>query len=310
MVNLKTIFRSREMLLTLGIIAVITVIGVLLNQPYLTLSTSLALIYILMAMGWDFSSGTTNYVNFGLPFFLGIGALTTGYFSYTFHLPIPLLLVLAFVFGTIGGFLFTIPTLRLRGPFFTLLSLLLPLIGLDFVVSFWIVLKMPTQGYYGLPFISSNIDASMITLSITAMAVVIVLYTLRRSHLGLLLKGIGDDEEAMLSQGVNTFPVKVLAFSISMGIVGLAGGFYALLITYAGVDVFGLSFLLYPMLISILGGRGTILGSVPAGLIIILLSQYLNLYVGQLTLIIFVVLTLLIFLFLPRGISRFYHEVA
>ncbi len=308
--SLKTDLKSRELLFTIGIIVLFAAIGTLLNQPFLSLSISFALIYIFMAVGWDFSSGTTNYVNFGLPFFLGIGAFTTGFFYHTYRLPTPLLLVLSFVLGIVGGIIFTIPTLRLRGPFFTLLSLLLPLIGLSFVTSFWIVLKMPTVGYYGIPLLSRQVNESMIILSVVAIVVVIVLYSIRRSHLGLLLKGIGDDEEAMLAQGINTFPVKVLAFSISMGVVGLAGGFYALTTTFAGVDILGLSFLLFPMLISILGGKGTILGAVPAGFIIILLSQYLQLYVGQLTLIIFVAVTILIFLIMPKGISRFYHEVS
>lgn len=299
-------FKSKGFLLSILLITVTIFIAYVINSPYFTLSILIADIFIMMSVGWDFSSGTTNYINFGISFFFGIGALFTGYFFYTYKLAIPFLILQAFLLSFSAGFLITIATLRVRGVFFTLLSLLLPLIGTDFILAFWIILKMPTIGYYGLPQLSGSLLISLIYISVFVIIILIVIYLLYSTHIGLILRGIGDDEEAMNAQGINTFWYKVLIFSISMGIVGIAGSLYALSTSFAGIDTFGLEFLLYPMVIAIFGGKGKILGSVPAGYVIIILSQYLQLYVGQVTLILFAALAIMLFLFFPRGISRWF----
>jgi branched-chain amino acid transport system permease protein len=299
-------FKSRGFILSILIIIATVIIAFAINSPYFTLTILIADIFIIMSIGWDFSSGTTNYINFGISFFFGIGALFTGFFFYSFNLSIPFLIIQSFFLGFISGFLITIATLRVRGVFFTLLSLLLPLIGTDFILAFWTVLKMPTIGYYGLPSLSGSLQVSLIYISIFLIIIIMLIYSLYSTHIGLILRGIGDDEEAMLAQGINTFWYKVLIFSISMGIVGIAGSLYALLTSFAGIDTFGLEFVLFPMVIAIFGGKGKIIGAVPAGYVIIILSQYLQLYVGQFNLILFAAFGIILFLLFPNGISRWF----
>jgi branched-chain amino acid transport system permease protein len=284
------------------VVLIVMAFSIVSGIQYLIFSMIFALILILMALSWDFSSGTTGYVNFGLPFFVGVGAFSVGYFYHQYKLPVSFLLVIAFLFGAVSGLLFSIPTMRVRGPFFTLLSLLLPLIGTDFILAFWTVLGLPTIGYYNLPRIAGSQTMVLLIVTIITIAVALLLYTISRSHFGLVLRGIGDDEDAMVSNGLNSFSYKVITFSLAMGIVSFGGGIYALFTSYAGVDTFGFTFLLYPMLIAIFGGRGSISGSLSGGLIVVLLSQYLSLYVGSMTLIIFSVLAIVLVLFFRSGI--------
>ncbi len=300
-------FKSKGYLLSLLIIILSIIATVIIKSPFFTLSIAISDIFIFLSIGWDFSSGTTNYINFGISFFFGIGALSTGYLYFNYHLSIPFLIFISSILGLLSGTIFTVLTLRVRGVFFTLLSLLLPLIGTYFILAFWTVLKMPTIGFYDLPPISYSLQNTTIYISLILIVVLTFIYILNSTHFGLLLRGIGDDEEAIVSQGINTFPYKVLVFSISMGIAGLAGSIYSLLMSFAGVDTFALEFLLYPMVIAIFGGKGKILGAVPAGFIIILSSQYLQSYVGNLTLIMFTSLAIILFLFVPNGISRWYR---
>ncbi|MEM0201486.1 MAG: branched-chain amino acid ABC transporter permease [Candidatus Micrarchaeaceae archaeon] len=299
-------FRSKGYILSLLIIILSIIATVIINSPFFTLSIAISDIFIFLSIGWDFSSGTTNYINFGISFFFGVGAFSTGYLYFNYHLSVPFLILISSILGLLSGTIFTVLTLRVKGVFFTLLSLLLPLIGTYFILAFWTVLKMPTIGFYDLPPISYSLQNTTIYISLILIVVLTFIYILNSTHFGLLLRGIGDDEEAIVSQGINTFPYKVLVFSISMGIVGLAGSIYALLMSFAGVDTFALEFLLYPMVIAIFGGKGKILGAVPAGFIIILSSQYLQSYVGDLTLIMFTILAIILFLFVPNGISRWY----
>lgn len=269
---------------------------------FFALSLVLASIYITLALAWDFSSGLTGYVNFGLPFFFGIGAFTAGYLSWNGNRSIPALLIAAVVIGLLGGLLFSVPTLRLRGPYFSLLSLLLPLIAVDFVATFWVQLKMPTLGYYDLPFLGATPGAELIILSVANAVLLTVFVLLKDSHFGLVLRGIRDDEDAVSSQGIRTFPYKVAAFTLASGVAGFSGATYAMVVTYAGLDGFGFTFLIFPILIVVVGGMGEIAGSVLAGYVVILLYQYMFQAFTEITLVAFTAATIVLVLFLPSGI--------
>jgi branched-chain amino acid transport system permease protein len=273
-------------------------------SSFFALSLVFASIYITLALAWDFSSGLSGYLNFGLPFFFGLGAFTAGYFSWGGQRFIPFLLLAALGVGLVGGLLFSLPTLRLQGPYFSLLSLLLPLIGADFVLAFWVPLKMPTQGYYDLPFLGATPAAELLILSAANAVLLTTFLILKDSHFGLVLRAIRDDEEAVSSQGIWTFPYKVVAFSIASGVAGFSGATYATVVTFAGLDTFQFTFLVFPILIVILGGMGEISGSVLAGYAVVLLYQYLFQAFSDLTLVIFTVATILLLLFLPRGVYQ------
>ncbi len=285
---------------------------------FFALSLVFASIYIMLALAWDFSSGLTGYLNFGLPFFFGIGALAAGYLTYHGSLYVWETLLFAFGVGLVCGLLFSLPTLRLRGPYFTLLSLLLPLIGLDFLVAFWARLGLPTEGYEFLPFLSkfwapfhlpwpylaTSPGGELVLLSMVNIAILTAFFLLRGSHFGLILRGIRDDEDALASQGIWTFPYKVVAFTLSSGIVAFAGASYALTNTFAGPDAFGFTFILFPVLIVILGGMGELAGSVVAGYFVILLLQYETPVFSTLTLVVFSFVAIALVLFLPGGLLR------
>jgi len=270
---------------------------------YLTLSLTFASIYIALALAWDFSSGMSGYVNFGLPFFYGIGAFVAGYYAWNGTRSVPFLLLAAVAAGALGGLLFSFPTLRLRGPYFSLLSLLLPFIGLDIVVTYWTQLGIPSpSGYYDLPFLGATYGTDLIILSGLNATLLTVLYLLRNSHFGLILRGIRDDEDALSSQGIRTFPYKVVAFTFASGIAGFSGAAYSMVVTSATVDTFEFTFLLFPILIVILGGTGEIVGAVFGGYIVILTYQYMFEAFSGITLIVFTLAAILLVIFIPRGI--------
>ena len=273
-------------------------------ESYFALSLVFASIYISLALAWDFSSGLSGYLNFGLPFFFGLGAFAAGYFAWNGNRSIPFLLLVSLGVGLAGGLLFSFPTLRLRGPYFSLLSLLLPLIGLDFILAFWTQLGMPTEGYYDLPFLGPTPGAELILLSVANAVILTLFFMVRGSHFGLILQGIRDDEDALSSQGIRTFPYKVVAFTVASGIAGFSGAAYAMVVTFAGVDTFEFTFLLFPILIVILGGIGEISGAVIAGYIVILLYQYMFQAFSEITLIVFTGAAILLVLFTPRGMIQ------
>ena len=302
--------RSPVYLVALVTIAVTAFLPAFYGTEYFALSLVFATIYITLALAWDLSSGLTGYINFGLPFFFGVGALATGYGFQHGLRGSGVLLLFDFALGLGAGFLFALPTLRLRGPFFTFLSLLLPLIAASFVIAFWTVLGMPTIGYYGIPFLAPTPSAELPILSGTTALILSACVLLRGSRFGLVLRGIREDEEAVESKGIRTLPFKVGVFSLASGIAAFSGGTYAMVTSFGGVDSFGFNFLLYPMLIAIVGGAlvrrgiGSLVGSVFAGYGIILFSQFLNLPVlglQELTLPLFAFVAIVLVLLLPTS---------
>ena len=272
---------------------------------YFAESLALASIFITLALAWDFSSGLTGYLSLGLPLFFALGAYTTGYLVWHGEQSIPTLLLVSLVVGTMGGFLFTLSTLRLRGAYFALFSLLLPLIGADFVTGFWVQLKMPEfAAYYNLPFLGSSWGAELILLSAVNAVLLTVFFLLKDTHFGLILRGIRDDEDAVSSQGIRTFPYKVVAFTIAGAVAGFIGSAYALYATDADVDTLGFEFLILPILIVILGGLGEIAGAVLAGFAVILVYQYLFQAISTGALLIFTGVTIVLGMFLPGGMLR------
>jgi len=77
----------------------------------------------IFAMSWDFLSGRTGYISFGHPFLIGIGAYTTAILSYRFGVPIAFSIPIAVLTTMIGGTLFFLPALRIRGAYFALVTL-------------------------------------------------------------------------------------------------------------------------------------------------------------------------------------------
>ena len=77
----------------------------------------------IFAMSWGFLSGKTGYISFGHPFLIGIGAYTTAILSYRFGVPVGLSIPIAVIATMIGGTLFFLPALRIKGTYFALVTL-------------------------------------------------------------------------------------------------------------------------------------------------------------------------------------------
>lgn len=77
----------------------------------------------IFAMSWDVLSGRTGYISFGHPFMIGIGAYTTAILSYRFDVPVMYSIPLAVLASMIGGTLFFLPALRIKGTYFALVTL-------------------------------------------------------------------------------------------------------------------------------------------------------------------------------------------
>jgi branched-chain amino acid transport system permease protein len=235
--------------------------------------------WIALATSWSLLSGYAGYFSFGHGAFFGAGMYTTATLTTALGLPflatLPVAGVLAAALGAgIGAVVFRVK--RLRGELFGLLTL-----AVGFVLA-TIVLNTRIDGGPGvylsavpLPRLLSSPTGTLYLLGLgLALATVAAAYVIAHSRLGLGLYAIHDDEDVAELEGVPTLSYKLIAFALSAGIAGVAGGIHAMYVSYVTVgETFSITVPLYVVLMSVLGGARHWLGPA-AGATIIAASLY------------------------------------
>jgi branched-chain amino acid transport system permease protein len=306
----------------LGIAAAAIVLPVLLPGPYHGHVLVLAAVFTLMALGFDLVLGYLGELSLGHAAFFGIGAYATALLTRTFMVPFPIDLVLAAVLTGGFGFLIGVPSLRLRGPYFAIVTFgfaeILRLIALNWTSV--------TRGPMGLPdvphaslgplAIQSQAAYYYVLLVLIALAVVVT-RRLLDSTVGHAFLAIRENEELASAAGVATFRLKVVAFVIGMAFTGAAGSVYARYVHF--VDPTALSFYYTVTVVSmvIVGGQGSIAGTVVGALMFTLLPEYLRV-AERARLVIFGAVLMAAIVFMPEGLrglwrsrpGRGHHAVA
>ena len=253
------------------------------------------------AMSWDLLFGFAGEVNFGPTFLIGLGAYTAGILDNLYGWPIAVCAAAGTLAAVVGGVLLALPALRLRGPYFGLVTLVAVLL-----LQQWIVISAGlTGGEIGLtiPDIIS-IDAGVnywFALGFLALSGVI-LFGLSRSSLGLILQASGQDATAAGALGFNVAKHKLFAFCVSAFFSGLAG---ALLVFYEGTASVGtvvdIALGVQIIIAAVLGGRRTILGAALGAIFLIGAGELLR-PLGQLNTFVVAAVALAVILFFPDGL--------
>jgi branched-chain amino acid transport system permease protein len=272
-----------------------------LTKDYYILSILIFVnIYALFGASWDILSGVTGIFSFGQAFFFGVAGYVSALLNVQFGLLPWITIPLGGVFGMIFGLVFGLPSLRLKGPYFTIMSLLFPSIVIGIIYMFpW--LSGGEAGIYGLDPISSDISTTYLASLLLMIGSIFVLMKIAGSRLGLIFRSIRDDIDTAESTGINTIKYKFLAFAISGLFAGLAGAFQAHFLLSISPFVFNPSYSISAILYASLGGIGTILGSVVGAFIMSILNEALR-GIAEYRVLIYSIVMLLVFRFLPEGI--------
>jgi branched-chain amino acid transport system permease protein len=291
------------------VLAVVTVLlfalPTLAQSSYLVYVATIALVYAMLAASWDILTGYSGLLSFGHAGFFGTGAYCAVLLVY--HLGIPPWLAL--IFGAAGGGLLALAvgaiTLRLRGPYLALMTLAAAQIVaiLVLVNSDWTRGSLGLSGYSGLVDGGNYIAYYYIALVMTV-GVVYGLYRLGESRYGLVLRALRDDELKVQTMGVNTARNKLIVFTVSGLVAGLAGAYFGFMVQVLTPDVF--SPVAYSGLVigmAMMGGMGTIFGPAVFALIYAAVSQLLQEFLGSgYDAAVLGILIVLAVIFMPRGL--------
>lgn len=267
----------------------------------------LVLLYVTLGQSWNLLGGFAGQINLGHAAFFGTGAMVTRQL-WLGGQPLPLALLAGAGAATLFGLIVGVPTLRLRGVYFSMGTLAVAeALRITVANALPLVSALPAgllagydlkQRYY-------------LALGL-AVAAVVVTALLLRSRFSLGILAVREDEEAAQATGVDAFRHKLLAVALSSFFAGLAGGAFAFHeVSYYPEAAFSPAWTFDAVLIVFVGGVGTLIGPIVGALFFILVREQLAVSLVQVHQVIFGALFILIVLALPGGLvdlwSRLRH---
>ena len=253
---------------------------------------------VALAQSWNVMGGLAGQVNLGHAAFFGLGALVTRHL-WTGGVPIAAAVAAGTVLATAAGVAVGLAAFRLRGAYFAIGTLALAEV-LRIAIGNLLpqISTLPAAAIAGY-----RLSIRYYAAAALAVATTLVVTALAASRLGLAMEAIREDETAAEAAGVGAFRVKLAAVAISTSLAGLAGGLFAFYhISYYPQHVFNPTWTFDPVLITFIGGVGTIHGPVLGTALFVFLREYLALRWVDLHLLIFGVLFIAIVLLLPGGL--------
>jgi branched-chain amino acid transport system permease protein len=288
------------------LIPIIALIIPFIANEYLLWVVNAILVYTLVTVGFNLIIGNLGQLAFANTAFFGIGAYTTAILMVYFDIPYALAIVASAIVGGIAGFLASVTALRgIRLYYLAIITLafgeLMRWVYLhgDKVTDGSDGLLLPNASFFWLP-LDSEAPKFYVFLLLTVL-VVKATSNLMRSKIGRAIVSIRDNEAATASLGIYTARYIVLAFVWSGSVVGIAGAMFAVLTERVLPEAFGLTEVIIHFGMVLVGGAGSIVGSVLGAIALTTLPEYFRQFPGMDELF-FGIIIVLVLLFLPKGL--------
>jgi branched-chain amino acid transport system permease protein len=281
----------------------------LYGDPYVMRILTMTCIFAIFAASWDLLAGYTGQVNFGHALFFGAGAYTSALLSLRLGITPWATIWAGAAVALLIGFLVGYLCLRLRGSYLSLATLAFPLIALGLLFAFP-DFSGGELGVSGLRRLAATPTGNYYVAAIAMLVIVFGLWAIADSKIGIVLHAIRDDEVAARASGINTPRYKMAVFAVSAAAAGFSGALFAHYLRVAGPSALEVALSFQVVIWGIFGGVATIYGPVAAVFILYPLTEWLGSFkaFGELRLLIFAVIVLLVLLFMPRGLSPWMRD--
>ncbi|RTL49504.1 MAG: branched-chain amino acid ABC transporter permease [Bradyrhizobiaceae bacterium] len=280
----------RSLVLTVAFAGVALVLGSVLEpRGYAVRVVCLILLAASLGQCWNIVGGLANQISLGHAAFFGIGAYTSTMLQINYGLSPWFGLPLGMALAAIVGVLISLPTMRLKGSYFSLATLAFGEacrivataatsltggpqgVSVPFVGNSWTMMQFRGAGAYIPIFVGLFVVVS------------VVFMLLAHGRLGYMLRAIRENEDAAEVAGINTLGIRLAGSGISAALTAAAGTMFAQFTFFIDPDiVFSMSSIsIRAALIAILGGVGTLAGPVIGALIIVPLEEILSAYLSN-----------------------------
>ena len=322
-----TIFDSRSTrIMVLMFLALIFSVPLYSSNYLLDVANRIG-IAVIGAIGLNILTGFTGLISLGNAAFMAIGAFSAGYLGIRFGLPFYLCIPLAGLITALLGMVIGIPSLRIKGLYLAMATL-----AAHFIVEFLIVKwESVTGGVAGLSIPAPQLGSFTLSsdrhifylIYIVAVAAVFFARNLFRTKPGKAFVAIRDQAISAEVMGVNLLKYKLLSFGISSFFVGIAGALTAYQAKIISPETFPITVAIDYLGMIIIGGLGSVLGSICGAVFITLLPEVLRLATTSLSTsfpdlisvfsslkeLVFGILVIVFLIFEPAGIAARWHVI-
>ncbi|MFZ0448787.1 MAG: branched-chain amino acid ABC transporter permease [Desulfatiglandaceae bacterium] len=287
------------------------IIGFLLLPPFLggywqRVMLSVA-VFALLAISWDILA-QSGMVSLGQALFFGMGAYSAGVLNHYLGLSPFVTIPAAAILGALICTILLLPVLRLRGIYFSMVTLIIPIMLVRIIEASKIF--GGTEGLSGL----SSLPSRWVELYVAVIALLCALFGFRRmlaSDFGLVLRGLNDSDRSVTNAGINIYRIKIQALLLSSAIGAFAGALMTHVYMFVGMPVFALDYSILPIAAAVVGGPGTLAGATLGACLLVPLSEVLR-GIGGLRIVFYGLFLVIFIVALPEGIFHFiqrrYHQ--
>lgn len=284
--------------LFIGLPTLLTMSGAL--NSYSAGVLSLAGINAIMAISVNIISGITGQLSLGQAGFMALGGYATILFTNLAHIPLPISVILAGIITAIFGFLIGFPTLKLEGDYLAIVTLAFGEIIRVVLVN----LKSITGGPNGYTFptiLTLNPTAAILTITSVLVVIIILVQNFIRSSYGRAILAVREDEIAARSCGIQVFRYKMLGFVMASFVAGIGGALYVMYVGFIKPDQAAFAKSVDYLIFVVLGGMGSMTGSVLAAYVLTFLQEWLR-FLQNYRLLIYPIVLIIVMLFRPQGL--------
>lgn len=284
---------------------ILSAIGFMLGS-YQTDVYRKVLLWVTLALSYNFLFGIAGQVAFSHFTFYGIGAYAIVILIFQVGLPLPLAILATIAICVVLALVVAIPATRLEGFYLALATL-------AFAQLFIVVLdeggtvtgSAGGLANYRLPDVfGMQVSGPWYTVVIVLLmlATLAILWRLDRSYFGRACRAVRDDSEAAQAMGVNVARTKIIAYTITSALAGIAGMVYAFVDNTVNPPIFGLSNSFLLLFMVIVGGSGRHAGAIVGAVLLYLMPLVLAPIIGHHHALVFGVFMVAVVLFQPKGL--------
>lgn len=264
-------------------------------------------IFVIYAASYDLLGGYAGLVSFGHSLFFGGAGYVSGLLSLNLGLPLLACLVIAWITALVTALGVGYISLRLKGPYLAVVTLVFPLVVVN------IVYLSPRylggdDGIAGFTLLAAgSLQTQFFIVLLVTLAAALVILWLARGDFGLFLKAVREDELGAEAAGINTTKYKVLAFVISGGFAGLAGTLYTHIMGSVGPTTISVHYSILPVIMMAFGGASSIVGAMVGAYVITLLDLYLQ-ALPYVRVLIYAAIIVAVLRFFPGGLLGIFRN--
>jgi len=303
----------RNLIIALAVLAVLYGLNFVfagrMISPYFSRILMLSGISITLAVSLNLINGFTGQFSIGHAGFMAVGAYSSAYFSVNYGIRLAAALgdgtlgwIVALAAATlvgatcaaVAGLVVGVPSLRLKGDYLAIVTLGFGQIIVVFLNNIEAI--GGARGYSGIPIVKSFFWIFLI-----AILTIVIVYNIVHSAFGRALISIREDEIAAEAMGVNTTRYKVMAFVISSALAGAGGVLFAHFDGYLNPKSFEFLKSFEILIMIILGGLGSIVGSVLGAILLTVLPEALRGF-AQYRMVIYSLLLIILMITRPQGL--------